>query len=1064
MGWTVSKQSRWVVCASLLASFPLVFVPLQAETPARPAKRITQLVFDAWQIDDGLPSNYVWDILQTSDGYLWLATGGGGLSRFDGVRFQTFDQENTPVFVIDDFGSLAEGPDGSLWAGSRGGGLYRYRDGRFRAYDTASPMGNDVRTLYFDREGSLWVGTLGGLYRLHQGELSSVGTPEPLAGAHVRAFHQDGSGDLWIGTQDRGLFLYRDGEIRSVRTEPKLSSQRITAVHGDRQGRLWIGTEAGLNRIAGGRVMAYTQREGLADDYVSDLLEDRDGDLWIATNRGLNRLTGDRFEAFRKEDGLTDGRLLSLSEDREGNLWVGSYAGGLGRFKDGPITAFTVEEGLSSNRIRSLFGDREGRLWIGMIEGGIDRFGTDGAAAAFVPPEVFPSTAAWSILEDGAGTLWVGTNDGLLRYSGADLQRYTTRQGLSDDRIRIVYEDPEEPGTLWLGTFGNGVDRFRDGAVTAYGVSAGLSHGNVRWIHRDRGGALWVGTESGLNRLENGRFTVYTTDNGLSSNAMRSVHEDADGTLWLGTRGGGLMRYREGEFAAYSTGDGLPFNDVWFILEDDHGNLWLSCDEGIARVNKLDLEAYDDGRLQSVPARAYGVADGMKVVECNGAGFPSGWKMADGSLWFPTMAGVVRLDPTLQRGDPPPVYVDSFLANQVPVDAGSEVVLPPGHGDLEFRYTALDLSYPERVRFRYRLVGYDSDWFDAGARRVAFYTNIPPGAYEFRVLAGGDEVDWHETEAAVSFTLAPHFYQTWWFAGLSALLALAACYGGFRFATRAIHRRNRRLLQEIEKRKEAQAEREEFVEELETKNAELERFTYTVSHDLKSPLVTIKGFLGLLRRDLAAVGEDSGARDRVEHDLQRIEAAADRMRRLLEELLELSRVGRLVNPEEHVSLSVLAQEAAELVSGASQASGVEVEVAADLPVVFVDRTRLVEVFQNLLENAVRFMGDQSSPRIEVGERPATSDQVCCLVRDNGEGIDPRYHDKIFGLFERLSPESSEGTGIGLALVKRIVEFHGGRVWVESEGPGHGSTFCFTLPRPASSPPESSSRAVSRTAP
>ena len=233
------------------------------------------------------------------------------------------------------------------------------------------------------------------------------------------------------------------------------------------------------------------------------------------------------------------------------------------------------------------------------------------------------------------------------------------------------------------------------------------------------------------------------------------------------------------------------------------------------------------------------------------------------------------------------------------------------------------------------------------------------------------------------------------------------------------------------------AERRETQEELETKNAELERFTYTVSHDLKSPLVTIKGFLGMLEKDIA-----SGQTERTRSDLERIRGAADTMAQLLNELLELSRVGRQVNPTEEVALGDLALEATELLSGEIASHGLEVEIAPDLPTVAGDRVRLLEVFQNLLGNAAKFMGDQSDPRIEVGAR-RQGDERICFVRDNGMGIHPDYHEKIFGLFERLDGQV-EGTGVGLALVKRIVEWHGGRIWVESRGEGHGATFCLTL--------------------
>jgi PAS domain S-box-containing protein len=246
-------------------------------------------------------------------------------------------------------------------------------------------------------------------------------------------------------------------------------------------------------------------------------------------------------------------------------------------------------------------------------------------------------------------------------------------------------------------------------------------------------------------------------------------------------------------------------------------------------------------------------------------------------------------------------------------------------------------------------------------------------------------------------------------------------------------------VQDITEHKKAEAEREALIRELEAKNAELERFAYTVSHDLKSPLITIRGFLGFVEQDAVA-----GRVDRVRSDLGRIADAVDKMQRLLNDLLELSRVGRVVRPPQPVPLAPLAHEAAALVAGRLRDRGVQVEIADDLPTVWGDRARLLEVLQNLVDNAAKFMGDQPQPRVEIGVREAAGEPVVTYVRDNGHGIEPRFQDRVFGLFEKLDPES-EGSGVGLALVKRIVDLHKGRVWVESEGAGKGTTVCFVLP-------------------
>ncbi len=351
---------------------------------------------------------------------------------------------------------------------------------------------------------------------------------------------------------------------------------------------------------------------------------------------------------------------------------------------------------------------------------------------------------------------------------------------------------------------------------------------------------------------------------------------------------------------------------------------------------------------------------------------------------------------------------------------------------------AASYTAQHKNQYAYRLVGFRDQWTELGTKRDVTFTNLNPGAYTLEVRASNNDGVWNRQGLALQVIVEPPFWRTWWFRVVAALAVVGLLSGGYLVRTRSIRRHNRALAAENVERRRAEVELAANNAELEVKNTEMERFIYTVSHDLKTPLVTIKGFLGYLERDA-----DAGNRERVRHDVVRIGKAVDTMHHLLEDLLELSRIGRLMNPPESVALSALAEEAVVLVAGRIDQRGAVVDVDPAMPAVHGDRLRLLEVYQNLIDNAVKFSGEQRSPRIEIGARK-DSGEVLCWVRDNGLGIDPRYLEKVFGLFERLD-QKIPGTGVGLALVKRIVEVHDGRCWVESEGAGRGSTFFFTLP-------------------
>ncbi len=539
---------------------------------------------------------------------------------------------------------------------------------------------------------------------------------------------------------------------------------------------------SGVVHVERDRVQRYTTRDGLTADTAWRLYRDRRGVLWVGA-QGLNRFEGHRFTALLKHpDGPTVDYVASMVEDREGSLWIGTDGRGLYRLKDTPIVAYTKGHGLTNEIVYSLTGDREGGLWINNVNA-IWRLHNE-----TLTPAIFQREVVRAMLQAADGSLWIGTEQGLHRYKDRQIQTWTTREGLPSGVVRDIYED--RSGRLWAGTNG-GLARLDGQRFSIFTTADGLANSLVSRILERRDGTLAVATYGGVSFLRNGRFTSLTEADGLSSRLTRSLYEDASGTLWIGTQGGGLNRLRDGRITSYTTKDGL-FNDVVFaILEDDRGYLWMSCNKGIFRVRKAELEDFAEGRVSAIHSLVFGRAEGMPSTECN-SGSSAGWKAPDGRLWFPTLRGLAVVDPTAVQEDPPapPVLIEHVDADGSALESGAQVA--PGAERFTFQFTGLGLATPEKVRFSARLIPFDRDWVDLGPRRTAYYMNLPPGAYRFAVRAAQGEGPWGTDTASFEFRLKPHFHQTWLFVALCAAL-LAGAMATFH-KLRIAHLRHREVI------------------------------------------------------------------------------------------------------------------------------------------------------------------------------------------------------------------------------------------------------------------------------
>ena len=737
---------------------------------APPADRaVSQYQHDRWTTADGLPNHAIDWIQQSPDGYLWLGTE-GGLVRFDGVRFTSFNRNTTPALRETAYYPtvpLHVDRQGRLWIGTSRG-LVRYKDGEFtRAASAAQPDAPLVTRMAEDRAGRMWVWAQeldGPLYAIRDGRLV---TPDPQSGLppHVSAVAVDSGGDVWVATVDRELLRVR--EARAVPVLPRdAMPDGVTTLYFSRDGILWVGTQRGFGRLENGRLEFHELGSGGLAGYVSAFAEDASGDVWIASvGMGVLRWHAGKVERFVKSDGLSRDHVTSLLVDPEGSVWIGTR-GGLDRLRRGAVATFRPPNGGPPfPDPGALIWDRRGRFVVAGATTGLVA-GRPGAWAPLAGAEGAASRKIWTIAQGKSG-IWVGGDDTLTLYrDGGAARAYTARDGVVGKWMLAVAEDSLE--RLWVGT-NQGLFRLTQGRVRAFAPSDGLPNVYVRALLVDRHGAVWAGTNGGLARVIGDSVKSWGPADGLAGSMVFTIRESQDGSIWIGTAGG-LTRVRDGKLMPIRAEQGLPGEMVIAIEEADH-DLWIETGSGISRVPLSELDAVADGRAARVHATTFGTRDGLPATEVVAGAQPLSARTPEGRLWFSTAGGLAVVDPrNLGANDVElNVLVETMRIDGRELAPSDQTALPAGGIALEIDYTATALSFPERVQFRYQLEGVDPAWREVGTRRRAYYTDLKPGTYHFRVSAKNGDGDWIET-ATRSFRILPTWYQTLWFRALGILL------------------------------------------------------------------------------------------------------------------------------------------------------------------------------------------------------------------------------------------------------------------------------------------------------
>ena len=1003
-----------------------------------PRKPIHQYVHQSWTKDDGLPSNTIRDIAQTEEGYLWLATH-AGLVRFDGARFKTFDSTNTPSLGTNFLTQLRLARDGTLWIGSHSG-LIRFRDGEFSTVTTSDGRaGIIIQDMLEDQAGTLWIVADGEIHQLRGETLFLVERPVDVEEGTIRSVEASVDGTLWLSTLNDGVILKSENEWHHLTDANGLPMQQIGFAYLDQEESLWLaGTPSSPTWLARYRDGSVTDHSDLSfgrGQRVRAILESRNGALWIAAKGGLLRFYEGRFERYIPAGDTIDRRFISLFEDREGSLWTSTYGGGLQRFSEGPIITYAAKDGLGG-RVMAILEDRHQNLWVG-TDIGLHRL-ENGRFKL----EVEVPSGVRAIAEARNGALWLGTNRALVHYASGELIQFPT--GVP---VNAVLEDRE--GRVWANLHDLGLQWFREGEF--FPVEA-LADQWIRWIHEDPEGTVWVGIHhGGLGRLVGDRLTRITVQDGLSSDGVLSHLRDGSGVLWVGTEGGGLNRLEGEGIRFYSSRDGLHDDSIWPVLEDDRQNLWMGGDRGIFRVSKRDLADFDSGRISSIPVDVYGVEHGMKSVEGFGAGSPSGFRARDGRLWFATVAGAAVVDPEFaSEGRPAPAaMIEEVLIDGEEVTSQADLRFPFGADELQIRFTAPTFHEPDEVQFQYRMDKLDRDWRNVGSLRAAFYSQVPPGQYRFRVRARRQGDPWSPEEADLQLTVLPRWWQTWWFRAVVVLAVVGLILGALRLRLRSYKRRNRELELEILRRQEAEKELQHSEQRTRQQRDELAQvqriaamgeLTGALSHEIRQPLTAIRSntqaalrFLSRENPDLEEIGE---ILEDIAGDSRRATEVLDGLRDLLQK-----------HPVSLTPLDVneVVEESAELLR--SEALIDEIQVALDLtkglPMVRADRIQLQQVLVNLLLNAFEAVANTPGNERNVLLRTRADDGggLRVSVRDTGEGLGEQISEQLFNAFHTTKPT---GLGIGLSISRTIIEAHGGRIWAENN-PDRGATFHFALP-------------------
>lgn len=755
-----------------------------------PSRQISQYSHTAWRISDGFFNGTPQAIAQTADGYLWIGTE-AGLVRFDGVRFVPWTAPNGEHLPSSRIHSLLGSRDGSLWIGTSRG-LVKWNHFQLTSMQGGSSF---IESIVEEPQGKVWITQsqvrdhTGPLCEVAEDTLHCYGASERIPFPFAQPLFGDAQGNLWFGSS-LGVGRWAPGKVapgkvasgevqifplKALRGNDLLRG--VTAITSGADGSILAGVErtgrgVGLQQLTQGEWKDYSLPQLNGPQLgVTALLRDRNEGLWIGTaNSGIYHVHGDKAEHFGDADGLSSDSVQGFYEDREGNVWVATSRG-IDRFHDTPVISFSIREGLTSEDADSVFAAHDGTVWIGNLQA-LDSL-RQGKVFSVAKREGLPGRLITSLLEDHQRRLWVGIDNGLAVYDNGKFHPVKKPDGEPLGIVTALIEDTDH--NVWASVTQPALFRIQNLEVADEFVPPRVPR--VASMAADVKEGVWLGLSNGvLARFRHGQLELLPTHR-PADHAIRNLLVEPDDSIWGATQDGAFL-WREGKEQILDTHNGLGCDDIYTILQDNNGALWLDTQCGFVAIAESEIYRWWQQPDIQLKMKTLDVFDGAQPGLTNFR--PEGSKSPDGRLWFANENVLQTVDPEHLDTNKvsPSVQVEQIVADRKKYTPHENLRLPPHTRDLEIDYTALSFVAPQKVRFRYKLEGHDSDWQDPQNRRQAFYTDLPPGSYRFHVIASNNDGVWNETGAEAGFVILPAFYQTAWFRVL-CVVAVAGMLGLF---------------------------------------------------------------------------------------------------------------------------------------------------------------------------------------------------------------------------------------------------------------------------------------------